>query len=415
MDKNTKRVRLACYSANITMSIVGNLSSLLFLTFHNLYGVSFSLLGMLVLINFSTQLLIDLLFSFFSHKFNIPVAVKLSAIFSVVGLLLYASSPFLFSDNIYVGIVLSTLIFSAGSGLNEVLISPLIAALPSDNPEREMSKAHSLYAWGVVAVVIFSTLFLLAFGNTLWYILPALFSLIPLFMAILLFNATLPHLDTPKKASGALHLLKNKSLIVCVLAIFLGGATELIMTQWCSSYLEQALGISKVWGDVFGMATFALMLGLGRTLYAKYGKNIEKVLFLSGVGATACYIICILSPLPVFGLIACALTGFCVAMMWPGSLVVAADRITAGGVFVYAIMAAGGDLGAAVGPQLMGIITDFASANPTLLRFAEKLGLTMEQFSMKLGMSIGVVFAFLSLLVFLHIWRTKKKYSQAQK
>lgn len=412
MDKNTKRVRLACYSANITMSVVGNISPLLFLTFRSLYEISFTLLGMLVLINFATQLLIDLLFSFFSHKFNIPIAVKLSAVFSILGLFLYGAAPLLFADNIYFGIVLGTVIFSAGSGLTEVLISPVIAALPSDNPEREMSKTHSVYAWGVVAVVILTTLFLSTFENTRWYLLPFLFSTVPIFTLVMLFNSTLPPLETPEKVSGTLRFLKNKSLWVCLTAIFLGGATELIMTQWCSSYLEQSLGIPKVWGDIFGVATFAMMLGLGRSLYAKYGKNIQKTLFLSGLGATACYLVCILSPLPVFGLIACALTGFCVSMMWPGSLVVVANRIPSCGVFVYAMMAAGGDLGAAIGPQLTGILTDFASANPTLLRLAEKLGLTMEQFSMKLGMCVGLLFAVLSLFLFLHIWRTKKKYAK---
>ncbi len=409
MDHNTKYVRLACYGANVTMSITGNLSPLLFLTFHELYGISFSLLGLLVLINFATQLAIDLIFSFFSHKFNIPAAVKISPLLVIGGLLLFAVSPFIFKDAVYVGLALGTALFSVASGLNEVLISPVIAALPSENPERDMSKTHSVYAWGTVAVVVFTTLFLLLFKQANWFYLPLIFCAVPLFSASFFFRSTLPPLATPEKASGAFSLLKNKTLWICLVAIFLGGACELTMAQWSSSYIEQALGISKLWGDIFGTAVFAVMLGLGRTLYAKYGKNMEKILLLSAIGAAICYFVCIVSPFPFVGLIACGLTGLCVAMMWPGTLVVAASRITTGGVFIYAMMAAGGDMGAAAAPQLMGIITDAVAASPTAVSWANELGLSVSQLSMKLGMCVGLLLALAAIFVFFYIWKTKKK------
>ncbi len=409
MLTNDKRVRLGCSFANLTMSVVGNLSPILFLTFRQLYGFSFSMLGLLVVVNFATQLAVDLFFSFFSHKFNIPQSMKISSTLAVVGLLLYALAPFLFPNAVYLGIALGTLVFSAASGLNEVLLSPIVAALPSQNPDRDMSKLHSIYAWGTVAMVILSTLFLRCFGREFWFVLPLVYSLPPIFAGVMFFTSTLPPLSTPQKASGALAMFKNKTLWVCVLAIFLGGTCELLMSQWGSGYLEQALGIPKVWGDVFGAATFALTLGLGRTLYAKRGRNMEKVLFLSGVGTFLCYLICIISPLPFIGLIACALTGFCVAMMWPGSLVLAANRITSGGVFIYAIMAAGGDLGAALGPQLMGVLTDAVSSHPNAVVWADNLGLTVEQLSMKVGMSLGLIFALFATLVFFFIWRAKRK------
>ncbi len=412
MDTNTKRVWLGCSGANVTMSIVGNLSSLLFITFHKLYGVSFSLLGLLVLVNFATQLLIDLVFSFFSHKFNISFAVKLSPWLCAGGLVLYALSPFIFKDSVYLGLLLGTVIFSASSGLNEVLISPVIAALPSDNPERAMSKTHSVYAWGVVAVVAFTTLFLFIFGREYWFVLPLIYTVVPLFSFVMYSISSLPKLDTPERTVGALSMFKNPTLWLVVVAIFLAGATEVTMAQWASSYLEQALGIEKLWGDIFGAAAFALMLGLGRTLYAKYGKSLERLLFFSGIGATCCYLVCILTPLPVFGLLACALTGLCASMMWPGSLVVAASRITTGGVFIYAVMAAGGDLGAAVAPQLVGVITDAVAASETGLSLSQKLGLTAEQLGMKLGMCIGLLFALLSAVVFWYIWRSKKQKEQ---
>ena len=174
---SVKRLKIACYMTCMTMSIVANLSPLLFLSFRSLYGISYSLLGTLVLVNFVTQLSVDLIFSFFSHKFNIPKTVKLTPVIAVVGLLIYALSPFVFKSNPFIGIVVGTFVFSAAGGLAEVLISPVIAALPAKDPDREMSKLHSIYAWGVVFVVIFTTAFLFVFGNECWYALALLFAL----------------------------------------------------------------------------------------------------------------------------------------------------------------------------------------------------------------------------------------------
>ena len=407
--ENIRRVKAACYTTNVTMAVIGNLSPVLFITFRNLYGISYSLLGLLVLINFSTQLAVDLIFSFFSHKFNIPRTVKLTPVLAVAGLILYALAPTLFPNAVYTGIVFGTVVFSAASGLAEVLISPTIAAIPAKDPDREMSKLHSIYAWGVVGVIIISTLFLLFVGETYWQLLAAFFALIPLLSAMLFAGCTVPSMGTPEKVSGAVSYLKRPVLWLCVAAIFLGGATECTMAQWCSGYLEKALQIPKVWGDILGVALFGVMLGLGRSLYAKIGKNIGKVLFWGAIGATACYLTAALCPIPILGLFACAFTGFCASMMWPGSLVVAEQKIPDGGVFIFAMMAAGGDLGASVGPQMVGVITDTILAAPGAATLAERLSLTAEQLGMKAGMLAGAIFPILGIAVYALVRRSLKK------
>lgn len=409
MQKSYGYLKPACYLVNITMSIVGNLPALLFLTFRSLYGISYSLLGLLVFISFFTQLAVDLIFSFFSHKFNISKTVKLTPVIAVIGLLFYGLWPFFFPENVYSGLVIGTLIFASSSGLAEVLISPVIAAIPAKDPDREMSKLHSVYAWGVVAVIIIATIFILTFGSENWQYLVFVCALVPLASAILFAKSTVPEMKTPDKVSGAISQLKNKSLWLCVIAIFLGGSAECSMAQWASGYLEQALGIPKVWGDIFGVAMFSVMLGLGRSLYAKIGKNIGKVLFFGAVGATLCYFISAVTSYALIGLFACAFTGFCVSMMWPGSLIVSSDHFPEGGVFIFAMMAAGGDMGAAIGPQLIGSITDFALKSDTLLNMAHTLAISPEQFGMKLGMLVGMLFPLLAIPVYLKIWRGNKK------
>ena len=403
MEPKYKRVKLACYVSSLSMSVTGNLSPVLFLTFRDLYGISYSLLGLLVLINFVTQLTIDLIFSFFSHKFNIPLSVKMTPFIAMLGLVLFAAAPVLFPGAVYVGLVIGTIVFSAAGGFGEVLGSPVIAAIPAKDPDREMSKLHSVYAWGVVGVILIATGFLLLFGGKNWQWLTLLLTLVPLASFILYLGAEIPPMETPERVSGVLTYLKNKVLWLSVFGIFLGGSAECTLAQWASGYLEQALGIPKVWGDMFGVAMFGLMLGLGRTLYSKYGKRIGHVLFLGACGAALCYLIAAVTPVPVLGLAACAITGFCTSMLWPGSLIAATDRLSDSGVFLYAMMAAGGDLGASVGPQLVGIITDAVIANPAAAALAQSMEMAPEQLGMKAGMLVGMLFPLAAIPVFWHI------------
>lgn len=409
MDKNFARVKYACYGNNVTMAIIGNLSPILFLTFRQTYGISYTLLGLLVLINFTSQLIIDFIFSFFSHKFNIPLTVKSMPLIAIFGLVFYAISPYVFPNNVYVGIAIGTIIFSVSSGLAEVLVSPIIASIPSDNSDHEMSKLHSIYAWGVVGFVVFATLFLLVFGRERWQILVLILTLVPFVTFLFSAGTTLPEMEKPEKVSGAISMLKSKEVWICFIAIFLGGASECSMSQWSSSYLEQALGLEKVWGDIFGVALFGLTLGVGRTIYAKIGKNIEKVLLYCAIGTTCCYLIAALSPIPVIGLIACAMTGFATSMLWPGSLIVAEKKNPHGGVFIFAMMAAGGDLGASVAPQLIGIITDATTASSGALSLSQGLGLTIEQLGMRFGILAGTAFPLVAIIVFTIIYKSNKR------
>ena len=409
MPQNYRRVKLACYVTNISMAVVGNLPPLLFLTFRSLYGISYSLLGLLVLINFCTQLGIDLIFSFFSHKFNIPKAVSVTPLFTVAGLVVYALWPLLFPQSAYIGLVVGTVLFSVSGGFNEVLISPVIAEIPSEDPDREMSKLHSIYAWGVVAVVVISTLFLSLFSGARWHILALAFTAIPLCAAVLFRPQDIPPVETPKAVSGAARLLKNPALLACVLAIFLGGAAECTMAQWSSGFLEHALVIPKLWGDILGVALFAMMLGLGRSLYASFGRSIGAVIFACGIGTAVCYLTAAISFNPIVGLIACAMTGLCTSMLWPGNLIVASKRFPEGGVLVFALMAAGGDLGASVGPQLVGIITDICAKSPHITALAQSLAVQPDSLGMRVGMLFAALFPICAIPLYYFMWRGKKR------
>lgn len=398
--KNYTRTKYACYLGNMSMAAVANITPILFIPLREIYGLSYTLLGSLVLINFVTQLLIDIMFSLYSSKFNIELTVKGTPIITLIGMLLFAMAPVLFPNHIYIGLVIGTMISSASSGLSEVLVSPVVAAIPADNPEREMSILHSIYAWGVVVVVIVSTIFLKLLGHDKWQWLLIIWAIIP-FIAILLYlKADIPQMITESKQNDVFGLLKQPYFILCLLCIFFGGAAECTMAQWSSGYLERAMLVEKVWGDIFGVAMFGFTLGLGRSLYAKYGRNIHRIMFVGAILSAVCYFVITFTNVPMISLIACASTGFCVSMMWPGSLLAASDRFQTGGVMMFALLAAAGDLGASVGPWFVGRITDISMESTYILHQAAKWNMTDEQLGLKSGILAGTIFPIMAVVVF---------------
>lgn len=395
-----KRTKFTCYFTYLAMSSVFSLPPLLFATFRELYGISYTLLGTLVLINFCTQLGIDLIFSFFSKYFNIHKTVRLLPLLTATGLCIYALIPMLFPQYAYVGLVVGTFIFSVAAGLGEVLISPIVAALPSDTPEKDMSTLHSLYGYGLVGVVLISTIFLQFVGNKYWMYLTFFWAALPVVASVLLMTSRLPDMNIEHgKAEKINSKHRTISLALCMMCIFLGACAENTMSNWISVYTENVLHMPKVWGDVFGMCLFAVLLALTRTAYAKYGKNIFRVLCLSMAGSVVCYLMVAFSQNDILSLFACVAVGVCTSMLWPGTLILMEEKIPMVGVTAYALMAAGGDLGASVAPQTLGVIVD----NISLTEWAANLGNTMslspEEIGFKVGMLIAVAFPILGLIL----------------
>ncbi len=410
ISKKYKTTKLACYSAGFSMSAATNLSALLFVPFYEIYGISFSQLGFLVLVNFCTQLMIDLVFTFFSKYFNLTKTVKSIPAVVLVGFMIYTFVPMALPEFTYAALVAGTFVFSLGAGLGEVLTSPVIAAIPSENPEREMSKLHSAYAWGTVVVVIVSTFFLKLAGNHNWMYLSLLWSIVPFVSLVFFLKAEIPAIDLGGEQSEG---KKNNrfGIMLCTVCIFFGGAAEMTMTQWISGFAEKALGISKLYGDVFGMALFALALGAGRTLFSLKGKSIYPVL-LWGMGLSClCYVAAALTGNSIVGLVVCVLTGFFTSMLWPGTIVYTNEKFVSCGVGVYALLAAGGDLGASLSPQLLGIVTDKVSQSGSWIERAASMGISGEQMGMKIGMLVAAVFPLLGFLLLLYM----KKYFSKQK
>ena len=394
-----KLTKLACYTAYFTMSSVFSLPPLLFATLQNMYDISYTLLGTLVLINFCTQLTVDLIFTAFSKYFNVKKIVIVMPLITSLGLFIYAIVPALLPQYAYAGLLIGTVLFSLSAGLSEVLLSPVIAAIPSENPQKDMSLLHSLYAFGVFTVVVISTIFLKIFGRENWMYLTIFWALLPITASVMFAKSTIPDMnvseenETVKKATR-----KILALALCAGCIFFGSCAENAMSSWISSYMEKALRINKTVGDILGMAVFAILLGTVRIYYAKYGKNIMRILLAGMTGATVCYLVAGLSSNIIFAFIACILTGLFTAMLWPGTLIMMEENLPGVGVAAYALMAASGDLGASIAPQLLGIVVDQVSVSHFAGSLGENLHQTAEQIGLRTGMLVTAIFPLIGMI-----------------
>ena len=409
---NFKRTKLACYTAYFTMSSIFCVPPLLFVTLRETFGISYTLLGTLVLTNFCTQLGVDLLFTFFTRFFNPKKIVRVMPLITSLGLALYALIPTLLPDFAYPGLLLGTVIFSISAGLSEVLLSPTIAAIPSDNPQRDMSTLHSLYAFGVLTMVVISTLFLKVFGTENWMILILLLATLPVISSVLFMLSPMPDMDgngqeADVKGTGRRAL----SLALCVGCIFFGSCAENAMSNWISGYIENALQIDKALGDILGVAMFAVLLGIARISYGRFGKKIMPVLLAGMIGSAICYLTVAFSMNTVVSLIACVLTGLFASMLWPGTLIMMEENIPHAGVTAFALMAAGGDLGASVAPQLMGIVVDGVTASSLASELSVMLSLSTEQIGLKAGMLVCAFFPVLGTVIVcicMHFFKGKR-------
>lgn len=349
---------LACYNAYITQAITNNLGPLLFVTFEKSLGISTAQLGLLISLNFGTQILVDLICTKLIDKIGYRTGMVASHIFSVIGLIGMSLFPFVFSSPFY-GLAAAYIINAIGGGLAEVLVSPTVEALPGDEKEKSMSLLHSFYCFGHVAVVLLSTLYFNTIGIENWRFLPVIWAIIPF---LNMFAFMLVPLNTPVDAGEALPLKKLFSIKIFWLFFVLmicSGASEQAMSQWSSMFAEQGLNVSKTTGDLLGPCMFALLMGLSRAFYGKFGEkiNLKSFISVSGILCILSYLIAVFAPHPIISLIGCGLCGLSVGIMWPGTFSLASKACPQGGTAMFALLAFAGDIGCMGGPNTVSLFS----------------------------------------------------------
>ncbi|MCR5683422.1 MAG: MFS transporter [Clostridiales bacterium] len=364
IQKNYRRTKTACYLGFVTQAISANFTPLLFLTFYRAYGISYADLALIPLAFFLTQLAVDFLSAKFVDKIGYRKSILIAQATSGGGLLMLSFFPDI-CPHPFVGILICAMIYAIGSGLIEVLCSPIIEACPFENKAGMMSFLHSFYSWGAVGTILGSTLFFAVFGTEHWRVLACLWSVIPLYNIV---NFALCPIDPIVKEGDGMtigQLMKTKVFWLFIVLMVCAGASEMSMAQWASAFAESSLGVSKTVGDLLGPCGFAVFMGISRVWYGRYGEKVRLSGFMiaSGILCLISYVLAALSVWPVMGLIGCMLCGFSVGIMWPGSLSISSARLPKGGTALFAFLALGGDLGAAIGPALVGNISHVMGEN----------------------------------------------------
>lgn len=347
----------ACYIGFVCQAIINNLSPMLFSTYEKSLGISLGKIGLLITVNFGVQMLTDMIAAKYVDRIGYRVAMILAHVAAAVGLIGMGVFPFIFSDA-YIGLCIASVISAIGGGLLEVIVSPIVEAAPeSSSKSAAMSLLHSFYCWGQVAVVILTTIAFQVFGMERWYYIPIIWALIPLLNMLLFLKVPINTLVEDKERVPMRKLFTKKIFWVLLILMVCAGASEQGISQWASFFAENGLKVSKTIGDLFGPCTFATMMGLSRVFYGKFGAkiNLRKFILCSSILCVASYMVTIFSPNPILGLIGCAMCGFSVGIMWPGTFSISAKECPQGGTAMFALLALAGDIGCSAGPGVVSI------------------------------------------------------------
>ena len=382
MKNQYNKTITACFVGYIVQAIVNNFTPLLFLFFQRSYYIPLSQITLLVTFNFGIQLLVDLLSVGFVDKIGYRASMIAAHGLSAAGLILLIVLPEVLPAP-FIGILIAVMIYAIGGGLLEVLVSPVVEACPSDHKEKAMSMLHSFYCWGHAGVVLISTLFFYAAGIENWKILAVIWAMIPIMNAFAFAKVPIaPLMEDGESGLELKELFRMKVFWILLVMRVCAGASEQAVSQWASAFAEKGLGISKAAGDLAGPMAFAVLMGTSRLFYGKYGDRIhlERFMVYSSVLCILTYLGISLFPVPQLSLIACAVCGLSVGIMWPGTFSKASAALPKGGTAMFALLALGGDIGCSGGPTLAGIVSGAFGDN------------------LKMGILAGIIFPVLLLV-----------------
>ncbi len=357
-----KHTKLACYFSYTASAVAINFPPILFIFFHKLFNLSLVDLGALISINFAVQMLTDIVgANIIDKKITCRQAAVTADSLVCAGLLLLGILPRILEAK-FLALILATVVYSVGCGLLEVIISPIIEAIPEDGKASNMAFLHSFYCWGQMLAILVSTILLYFFGSSSWWIISIMWATVPLCAALLFSKVPVNTLPREEKKSS-FGLFKNKMFLIFLLLMTASGAAEIAVAQWASMFVETALGVSKTLGDMLGPCMFALLMGISRVIYAKYSEklNLSNYIVTCGILCMASYLAMVFVPNQYVALAAVGVVGFSVGIMWPGALSLASLKFPLGGTTMFAYLAIFGDIGCTLGPSLAAAVSDNTS------------------------------------------------------
>ncbi len=365
MKNNFNATIKAAYLGYVVQAIVNNFVPLLFVQMQSEFGIPLGKITLLITVNFGLQLVIDMFSTPFIEKIGYRASMVLSNATVIIGFILLTVLPGKIMDP-FAGILVCVCIYAIGGGLQEVLVSPIVEACPTDNKETQMSLLHSAYCWGHMMVVILSTLFFALRGISEWRIMAVIWCIVPAVDLVLFTQVPIAKLEANTEENIGLKELISQGIFWLMFIMMLSaGASEQAVSQWSSAFAEKGLGVSKTMGDLLGPMLFALCMAISRTIYGLKGHKIDLNRFM-GVSTGLCiiaYLVIVFVPNPVIALLGCGLAGFSVGIFWPGTFSTASAMVKGRGTLMFALLALAGDLGCSGGPTLAGAVASMCGDN----------------------------------------------------
>lgn len=348
----------ACYVGYVIQAMVNNLSPLLFVQFKRQFALDSAMLSFIIFINFGLQIIVDSLSAKITEKIGYRAGAILAQVFSCTGLVCLGVLPNII--NPFAGIITATVLMAIGGGFVEVILSPVIEALPLGNKSGAMCFLHSFYCWGHIFTVLAATIYFNLFTIDAWRYLPVALAVIPLLNCITFAVCPLETLEGDETPSSYKSIFTMRGFWLFPVLILASGAAEQAIAQWASDFAEIGLGVDKTLGDVFGTCLFALGMALSRTVYGVLGEKIDlkKAFVLCGGLLIGSYLLAALSPSAGLSLAGIAFGGVFVGLLWPGLYAVAGQAYPKGGTKMFGVLALFGDIGCTVGPTLTGLVSN---------------------------------------------------------
>ncbi len=261
----------------------------------------------------------------------------------------------------YPVILAACFFMGAGAGTLDMILSPIVSALQPARRTAAMNLLHSFYSTGAVVTILVGSLALRwGFGwrSAAWMLAP-----LPVLVGVAFMLVKLPPLVEDSAGRMPMRVLMRKPyFLLAMVAILLGGATEMGMAYWLPAYAEKTLGFSQ-WTAGMAFLGFSMAMAFGRIGIILLPKRIGPIELM----LTSCILTAILFPLASFAssnsvaLVACIAAGLTGSCLWPSTLAVTADRYPHGGATMFAILAVMGNIGGIIMPWIVGFIGDHST------------------------------------------------------
>jgi len=346
-----------CYGAMMSLAIGLNLLPVFLTTLSEIYGGTAGLtgeqLGRLGAIAFAGLVVGIVITGPLADRWGTKPFAQLGNALIAVSLVAMAFAP------TYAWLGVAVFVLGFGAGVLDMVLSPIVSALNPDKRAGALNWLHSFYCVGAAVTVLAGTLALhLGFG---WR--GGCLALLPLPILLLAAFAPMPFpaLAHESVRTSVRSLFTQRWFQIAAIAIFLGGATEIGMSQWLPAYAETSLGF-PTWISGGSLLLFSVAMALGRMVVGVIGARIDPLRMMAwSCGSTVVlFVLGSFLPVPSLALTACIAAGFTGSCLWPTTLAITADRYPSGGASMFAALAALGNAGGIFMPWLVGWIADRA-------------------------------------------------------